>query len=104
MEVAEEEGDLVEDDLEHVAEGFLTEGRRHLLQQLRVVEHEIDPMAIDGSGRTPLDVARKAGKQSVIDFLETVETEKGSYTQNTMAVESASCVNACTSGDACIIS
>ena len=69
-----------------------------------VVEHEIDPMAIDGSGRTPLDVARKAGKQSVIDFLETVETEKGSYTQNTMAVESASCVNACTSGDACIIS
>ena len=42
-----------------------------------VVEHDVDPIAVDGSGRTPLEVARRAGKEAVIDFLEEVEKEKG---------------------------
>ena len=69
-----------------------------------VVEHDVDPTAIDGSGRTPLDVARKAGKEDVIHFLEQVEKEKGASSRTSDAVESASCVNACSEGGNCALS
>ena len=68
------------------------------------VEHDIDPTAVDGSGRTPLEVAKRAQKQSVIDFLEEFQPTDGFEPRTTMD-QTASCVNACTgtSGD-CIVS
>ena len=41
-----------------------------------VVEVELDSRAVDGSGRTPLEVARRAGKEDVINFLEQIDAEK----------------------------
>jgi len=41
-----------------------------------VVEVDIDPLAVDGSGRTPLEVARRAGKEEVIRFLEQLDADK----------------------------
>ena len=70
-----------------------------------VVEHDVDPSAIDGSGRTPLDVARKAGKELVIEFLEQVEKEKGTSSQrSTEGDDQGSCVNACSGPDGCVVS
>lgn len=40
-----------------------------------VVEVDIDPHAVDGSGRTPLEVARRAGKEEVIRFLEQLDND-----------------------------
>jgi len=37
-----------------------------------VVEVEVDAKAVDGSGRTPLEVARRAKKADVINFLEQI--------------------------------
>jgi ankyrin repeat protein len=71
-----------------------------------VVEHDVDPSAIDGSGRTPLDVARKAGKELVIEFLEQVEKEKGASgsARPSGEEEQGSCVNACSGQEGCVIS
>ena len=41
-----------------------------------VVEVEVDARAVDGSGRTPLEVARRAKKADVINFLEQIDAEK----------------------------
>ena len=41
-----------------------------------VVEVELDSRAVYGSGRTPLEVARRAGKEDVINFLEQIDAEK----------------------------
>ena len=40
------------------------------------VEVEIDINAVDGSGRTPLEVARRAGKEEIVRFLEQLNYEK----------------------------
>lgn len=41
-----------------------------------VVDVDVDPHAVDGSGRTPLEVARRAGKEEVIRFLEQLDADK----------------------------
>ena len=69
-------------------------------------QHDVDPTAVDGSGRTPLEVARRAGKDAVIEFLEQIEKEKGSaraYAKSEAEGGGISCTNACSGGD-CVIS
>mmetsp|Transcript_10725 Transcript_10725/g.35543 ORF Transcript_10725/g.35543 Transcript_10725/m.35543 type:complete len:272 (-) Transcript_10725:154-969(-) len=41
-----------------------------------VVEVDVDPRAVDGSGRTPLEVARRAGKEEVIRFLQQLDADQ----------------------------
>mmetsp|Transcript_17500 Transcript_17500/g.60095 ORF Transcript_17500/g.60095 Transcript_17500/m.60095 type:complete len:81 (-) Transcript_17500:364-606(-) len=40
------------------------------------VDVELDTRAVDGSGRTPLEVARRAGKEDIISFLEQIHYDK----------------------------
>ena len=37
-----------------------------------IIEHQFDPDCKDNDGNTPLSKARGSGKQSVVDYLETV--------------------------------
>ena len=77
------------------------------------VEQNFSPTEVDGHGRTPIEVARRAGRDDVLSFLQTLvdaggnDKPRGSDKARGEAFvmqNDVACAQACTGDDGCIVS